>query len=373
MGFITKRKAKDGKWRYYIVYRTPQGKRRWEAAGKLRKNADDLLKRREREIANGTYGWEEKEDPLFSEFVSRFLEAKEKSLKPAAYVSYEQIFRLHITPFFGKRRLSKITPLVVQKWVGEMNRKDLSPATVNLAYRYLRVLVKQAQAWGVMDSNPCTAIVLPRIPGKELAFLAPSDISSLLEKAPEPERTLFALLAFSGLRLGEALALQWRNIDFEHSALFVEKTYSYHGGIHDPKTKASRRAVPMFPDLSALLSDYRAALPTWSPDSLLFSKGKGPLDPANLRKVFAKALKDAELPRVTIHSLRHTYASAMLAAGASVKALQRSLGHASATMTLNVYSHMIPENMESSLLKVQALFAGKKAGVLPLKVERQES
>ncbi len=373
MGFITKRKDKSGKWRYYIVYRTPQGKRRWEAAGRLWKNADDLLKRREREIANGTYGWEEKEDPTFAEFYERFMEAKKQSLKPASVVSYEQIFKGHINPFFGKFKLSRITSLVIQKWVNEMNKKDLSPATVNLAYRYLRVLVKQAQAWGIIDSNPCTSIVLPRIPGKELAFLPPSDISDLLEKAPEPERTLFALLAYSGLRLGEALALQWRNIDFEHGALFVEKTYSYHGGIHDPKTKASRRAVPMFPDLATLLSDYRAALTDSTPDTLLFSKGKGPLDPANLRKVFAKALKDAALPRVTIHSLRHTYASAMLAAGASVKALQRSLGHASATMTLNVYSHMIPENMESSLLKVQALFAGKKAGVLPLKVDRRES
>ncbi len=274
---------------------------------------------------------------------------------------------------YPESTLSRITPVFRTLKFTEMNRKDLSPATVNLAYRYLHVLVKQAQAWGVMDSNPCTSIVLPRIPGTELSFLAPSDIHRLLEASPEPERTLFALLAFSGLRLGEALALQWKNVDLEHGALFVEKTYSYHGGIHDPKTKASRRAVPMFPDLALMLHEHMERQEDASPDQLLFSKGAGPMDPSNIRKVFGQALKGAGLERVTPHSLRHTYASAMLAAGASVKALQRALGHASATMTLNVYSHMIPENMESSLLKVQALFAGKKAGVLPLKVERQES
>jgi integrase len=158
----------------------------------------------------------------------------------------------------------------------------------------------------------------------------------LLEKAPEPERSLFATLSYSGLRLGEALALQGKDIDFDMKIIRVVKAYSYHGRIGEPKTASSRRAVPLLPILEEVLEPRRV-----KPDELCFTKTRGardkqPLDPSNVRKIFERSLEAAGLKHVTMHSLRHSFATVMIASGASIKALQRAMGHASVAMTLNV-------------------------------------
>jgi integrase len=200
--------------------------------------------------------------------------------------------------------------------------------------------------------------MLPRVPRDELDYLKPSEINALLNASPEPERYLFAVLAYSGLRLGEALALRWRDIDFGLGTIRVQRAYSVHGGIQDPKTASSRRAVPLLPVLVDLLEPKRS-----KPDELLFSKAKDgkkkrPIDPDNARKVFNDAVKAAGLKHVTMHSLRHSYATVMIASGASIKALQRALGHASVHMTLNTYSHLLEESMEEPVLKADSLFRG---------------
>ena len=183
----------------------------------------------------------------------------------------------------------------------------------------------------------------------------------------EPERDLVALLAWSGLRLGEGLALAWRHIDFESNAVIVERAWSYWGGFQEPKTSGSRRAVPMLPILRVHLQELYRSHGEPLPDTLLFSHdGEKPLDPSNVRRDFEAALKRAGLKHVTLHSLRHTYASASLSSGCSIKALQRSLGHASATMTLNTYSHLIQEDHGRSLMRTSALFEGGEGEVILL-------
>src|SRR5450756_1728256 len=153
--------------------------------------------------------------------------------------------------------------------------------------------------------------------------------------------------------------------------IIVERSWSVHGGFHEPKTTSSRRAVPMIPGLAAELREHFEQQGEPGPDALLFSfDGEQPLDFGNTRRRFYAALKAAGLRHVSIHSLRHSYASMMLACGASVKALQRSLGHASATMTLNVYSHLIPESLEPVLMRANALMTGAGGKVISLESRR---
>jgi len=352
VGYIARKQRKGGLL-YYAVFNDSSGKRHWEGGLKLKKDAQALLARRVGEVAAGTYG---REELTLDEFYGRWLASKH-NLKPSTMVSYEHTFRLHVLPTFGGKPLRAITPPDVQRWIDGLAGSGLSPATVGRCFRYFRACMKQAEAWGLIDRAPTVKISLPRRDAGELDFLEPDDILRLLDTAREQERPLFAVLAMSGLRLGEALALRWRDVDFEMRAIRVTRAWSYHGGFVEPKTASSRRAVPLLDALADILRDYYHGEGSPAPDDLLFTAdGEKPIDPANARKRFMEALDAAGLKHVTMHSLRHSYASIMLGHGASVKALQQALGHASATMTLNTYAHLIPGDMDAALVRANRAF-----------------
>lgn len=178
---------------------------------------------------------------------------------------------------------------------------------------------------------------------------------------------LVTTLAYSGLRLGEALRLTWKHVSFKDNAILVERSWSRYGGFQEPKAQSSRRAVPMMPSLASLLEEHFHAEGSPAPDALMFSfNGAVPLDPGNTRRELYKALEQAGLKHVSLHSLRHSFASFMLASGASVKALQRCLGHASASMTLNTYSHFVQEDLGNALLRADELVTGLADNIVSL-------
>jgi len=363
MASILKRRNPSGKIVYKVQFNDQFGKRHEIAAGPLKKHAEALLSTILEEVNAGVWGLPEKDNPTIEQFYERWIKAKEKALKPSSYASYVHTFKKHILPEFGDVCLDDIKPLDVQEFVDGLSDKQLSPATVGRVYRYLRSCLRQAQAWDVTSNNPCRKIILPRSDNGELDFLEPDEVKRLLGEARDPRRVMFALLAMSGLRVGEALGLAWKHINFEQYAIIVERAFDYWGGIQEPKTPSSRRAVPLLPSLAEILKEYKGIQERPLPDDLLFAtRGGKPWDHSHVRKEFKETLERAGLKKVTLHSLRHTYASTMLASGASIKALQRALGHASATMTLNTYSHLIEENMESSVMRADALFKGMSEG-----------
>lgn len=353
-GFIRKRMgAKDGKPRYQVIVKKPDGKPHSAGTYKLMRDADTMLRRAEAELVAGTFRREK-----FGNFYERWIASKH-NLKESTLVSYKHTFKLHILPTFKDKRLSDIKPRDVQEWIDGLAKTGMSPATVGRCFRYFRACMKQAEAWEEIGRAPTIKINLPRKDAGELDFLEPKDILRLLDAAEDPERSLFAILAMSGLRLGEAIGLRWRDVDYEMRAIKVTRSWSYHGGFHEPKSATSRRAVPLLDALADTLRDYYHSKGHPALDDLLFTHdGIKPLDPANVRKRFLKALDAAGLKHVTMHSLRHSYASIMLSNGASVKALQRALGHANASMTLNTYTHLIQEDMDATLARANQLFTG---------------
>ena len=345
-GYIQRKKLKTGKFSYYPTVKI-DGRARSFGGYKTRRDAEARLRDVERRLADGTL---DREVLTFGAFYERWFASKH-NLKPASRVSYECAFRLHVLPFFADRYQGDITPLEVQAWIDDLAASGMKPATVSRCFRYFRACMKQAEAWNLIDRSPTMKINLPRNDNGELDFLEPTDVPRLLDAARQPERSLFAVLAMSGLRLGEALALRWRDIDYEMRAIKVTRSWSYFGGFHEPKTPTSRRAVPLLDALADNLRDYYHSKGHPELDDLLFTfDGEKPLDPANVRKRFFEALNVAGLKRVTPHSLRHSYASMMLSYGASVKALQNALGHASATMTLNTYSHLVASDIDNAVL-----------------------
>lgn len=366
-GYVRKMTLAGGKIRFYPCMKI-DGKEHSFGGYKKRRDAEARLRVIEGQVAAGTYG---REDMTLAAFYERWIASK-SNLKPSTRVSYEHTFRLHVLPAFKRKHVLALKPMDIQSWVNDLSEKGLAPASVARCFRYLRACLKSAEAWGLLDKSPCQKINLPRSNHAELSFLEPEDIAALLAAARDPESVLFATLALSGLRLGEGLALAWRHVDFEHNALTVERSWSFHGGFMEPKTASSRRAVPMMPALAATLADFYRAQGEPEPDALLFSfDGSKPLDPANVRKRFLEALEAAGLKRVTLHSLRHSYASLMLACGASIKALQRSLGHASAAMTLNTYAHLIQEDLGGSLARASEVVTGAEGKLASIKKRRK--
>jgi len=374
-GHVETKRLKSGN-RYYpvIVY---EGKRHYHKSHKTRKNAEAHLRRLEDEVANGTYGVPKEKTLLFCDWADNWLKGKEKSLKPGSWVSYESAFRLHILPYFGKANLKAIDPESITEWIDVLCHKNilakrkeirtLSPATVNRTYRYFRACMRSAYIRGHIDKNPCRGIDLPRVEKGKVDFLQPEEVARLLDATEWPEKILFFTIAYSGLRLGEALALRWRNIDFKNEAIVVEEAYDYWGGIQSPKTATSVRAIPLLPTLLEVLEDHRSLLNGPGQDELLFShNGRKPLDPSNMRKRYDSALRKADLRHVTIHSLRHTFASCLIACGGSVKAVQVALGHSTAMLTLDTYGHLMPADLGDAAVRVDALLSDSRCKVVPL-------
>lgn len=368
-GYVEKRKY-NNRARYYPVLNI-NGQRKYHGGFKRKGDAEEYLRQLKDQVINGTYG---KEDLTFQELYNKWIEAKRRSLKPSTLLSCESTFKKHVLPSLGNKLLSTLTTLDIQKWVDETCEKDLSPATVQKAYRYVRACLNQARDWDLLEKNICRGIVLPRVEKKELDYLEPKEIQQLLDVITDPsDKALFTTLAFSGVRYGEALGFAWRHVDFDNGVLVISRSaYWLNGNLQTPKSEASRRAVPLLPTLADVLKDYFEYQGKPNPDYLLFSyDGQSPFDQSDTRKRFNSYLEKAGLRHVQIHSLRHSFATILLAAGGSIKATQRALGHASAAMTLDVYSHLIPEDLGDTVNKADAILSGNGGRVVQLKQSRQ--
>lgn len=354
-GFIRTRKAKDGKPHYQVIVKI-DGRQHSLGTYRLKKDAWAKLSVTEAQWAAGTYG---KPEATFDEYYESWLEKKRKKWRPGTYTSYEHSFRNHILPFFGEKNLRAINPAMVNDWVDELCGKNFSPATVRRFYRYLRAFLNSAEAKDYIDKKPCRDIDLPKMPNKEMDFLKPAELKKLLVESPEHERALFALLAYSGLRLGEGLALTWGDITERGINVWRSWDGKQFG---DTKTKASCRVVPVMPVLQRVLEELRQNAERTGPRDYLFShEGDHPWDQSNTRDKFEAALKKAGLRHLTIHSLRHTFASVVLASGVTIKGLQHALGHASAVMTLNVYAHLIQDDAAKEALRRASRAFGEAA------------
>jgi len=369
MSRIRKKVMAGGKTRWYPLT-IVNGKETPLGGFRTKTDAQAVLKAAEAQIASGVFMKVEEKDPSFSEWVDTWLEGKKRSLKASTYASYESAFKTHILPFFKDKPLSKINNEVIEEWVtwmekrtlgGKEKKKKLTPATVGKNYRYLRACLRKAYRKGYLPEYPCIDVDLPRVGRNEIDCLDDVEINRLLDAAEEPWRTLFAVLGMSGLRLGEALALRWRDIDFEMRAIKVTRSWSQWNGFAEPKSESSVRAVPIMDKLETILIDHRQGNP--KPDELLFpGVGERPLDPKTCQLEFYGTLERAKLKRVTLHSLRHSFATMLLTNGGTIKDCQTLLGHSDPALTLRVYSHVCPTNLSESMARMNARLTATKEG-----------
>lgn len=348
MAWVEKRGAK-----YLARYRGPDGKHHSQAFDKKR-DAVEHGREMERQVRAMTWTDPRRAKITVGEWAKHWIGTL--SVKPKTLDGYESLLRSVILPRWADVRLDQVTLTEIRKWLAGMegvSGRLLSPSRRRGAYRVLSALLDAAVEDGRLPRNPARpatgrAAFLPKGGKQKLHRFLTHDELHRLAEAVEPHYRAFVLvLGYTGLRWGEATALRVRNVDMLRGRISVEGAVSeVHGELiyGTTKTHATRQvSVPGF-----LREDLARLMEGKGRDDLLFTTPAGaPLRSQNFsRRVFQPAVARAGLERLTPHDLRHTAASLAIASGATVKAVQRMLGHSSAAMTLDVYSGLFDDELD---------------------------
>ena len=265
------------------------------------------------------------------------------TLKLSTQHGYKTVLAKHLLPYWRDWRLRDIGRQDVQQWVADRFRRKLGWQTVRNAWTLLSGILETAVEYGYLSMNPARGVKFPEKELKEAPVLfTAEDFVKLLEQLDEPYRTMARLIALTGLRIGELLAVRWRCLDLEIGTLSVRESV-YEGKFQSPKTRKSRRTIPLGPQSILWLREHRLRATRTAADDLLFGNRSGkPLRESKLlRNVLQPAAERAGLGRVTWHQFRHIHSSLLNDLRVPVKIAQEQLGHSSISTTLNIYTHVV--------------------------------
>jgi len=284
--------------------------------------------------------------------------------KPSALRGYEQALRNHILPDLGAAKFGEIARVDVQDLAERLVARGLDPSTIRNALMPLRSIFRRAVARGEVAVNPTTGLELPAVRGRRDRIASPEEAAALLLALPEEERPLWATALFAGLRRGELMALRWEDIDLPEGIIKVARSFDPKAVEYvAPKSRAGRRNVPIASALREYLIAHR--LRSGRPEGLVFGRtATTPFDSWRVKARADKAWKAAGLTPIGMHESRHTFASLMIAAGVNPKALATYMGHASVTITLDRYGHLMPGNESEAAALLDAYLDSRsvKAG-----------
>lgn len=281
----------------------------------------------------------------FAEWAEEWL--KTKTVQPGTLADYESVVRGRLIPRWGTYQLRQLGQVEIAQWLKDLSDSGLRPATVRGSLIVMKMILKVAVESERLPKNPATHLKTPTVHPRKPQVLTHPQVFALADAAGA-YRTFILLLAFTGLRWGEATALQTRHVDLVNRVVHVDRAFSDVRGalLLGPTKTHQQRLVPLPRILVPLLADQVKGR---GEDALVFTAdGRTPLRLSNFRaKHFNPARATAGLPWVTPHTLRHTAASLAIAAGADVKVVQAMLGHKTAAMTLDVYADHFPSNRQS--------------------------
>lgn len=283
-------------------------------------------------------------------------DAKDRTIR-----GYRTIVEGRLVPELGRVALSALQPAAVQRFVNRVSASGAAPRTVVHVLACLRAAMSQAVRWGLLDRNPCDHIKSPRIPHSEPQILSPEQTRALLVQVKgDPLEALYVLAAMTGMRQGEILGLRWSAVNLTAGTLSVERTLWWEPDpeakaagrkitrkptLVDPKTERSRRTIHLPARVVTALTDHRKREMQTRKEvdaGLVFCRPTGTaLEPGAAYRGLRRHLAAAKLPIVRFHDLRHGMASLHLADGMPVSQVSELLGHANASVTLNIYGHVL--------------------------------
>jgi integrase len=265
--------------------------------------------------------------------------------KPSAIRTYRMSLRKHILPRLGHHRVTSLTRHHIQRLADDLVATGAAPSTVRNAILPLRAIYRREHHNDTVSTNPTRRLLLPAVRGRRDRVARPDEATQLIDALPLPDRAVWATALYAGLRRGELQALRWQDIDLDNDLLRVEQSWDRVHGPIQPKSHAGKRRVPLTQTLRRHLITHRLHHPHTQPPDLAY--GITPtraFDGTNLLRRARTAWKTAGLTPILLHECRHTYAAYMITAGINPKALQTYLGHASITITLDRYGHLLPGN-----------------------------
>ncbi|MCH4209870.1 tyrosine-type recombinase/integrase [Bifidobacterium sp.] len=363
MASIHEYTLKDGVTRrYFVSYRDPAHKQHTKRGFKRKRDAKDYRDRVEVSVADMDYIDPKAGQVLISELGTAWLEGKKGTVKPKYQGDLETSWNVHVKPQWGSRRIGDVRHSEVQAWVSELAGRRSATTTIR-SFGILKGIFDVAVADGIVRKSPVADTKLPRKVRKSRVYLTPQQVIALADESGR-YRALVLTLGFCGPRWGEAAALRVKDIDFDRKRILIRLSYVRAGRRHyegAPKTWETRD-IPA-PDI--VLDALRGECEGKQPDDLVFTNAKG----EHIREQavggngwYAGAVRRSGVPALAVHDLRHSAASIAISSGANVKAVQRMLGHKSASMTLDVYGDLFDTDLDSVAVNVNAKIAEALAG-----------
>ncbi len=358
--------------RWVVDFRDPRGYRMVETVvpppGKNRatkRDAEALLATRITQMSRGEYVPRD-EQHTFDALAISFLDHKSGEIKRTTFTDYRQLIELHLKATFSGYPLRKISREMINAFRTKKREDGLGLRTINKTLTLLSSMFNHALESQWVGRNPVIGIKPLKIENsfERIHCLDPAEISRLMAvytPAEEKWRILVWAAANTGLRQGELLGLQWRDINWKMKQIHVTRQYSA-GRFSDLKTAASRRAVDISDQLAADLRQWQTICPK-SAIHLVFPNGNGnPENHGNLmNRGFDPMLGRAGLPKIRFHDLRHGYASLLILNGEHPKYIQKQMGHSSVKITMDIYGHLMQSwNPEAANRLTNLILSGNK-------------
>ncbi|MCW2279173.1 tyrosine-type recombinase/integrase [Heliophilum fasciatum] len=381
---------KDGYWVAQVyIGKDDNGKPKY--ARKTFKHEEDALHWRDKALVEHRQGvFTVPSTVTFAEWLDIWLtQYVRPHVRPKTWESYEYIIRLHLKPTLGTVKIQALQAAQLQQLLNQRHQSGLSSRTVELIQTTARTALKQAIHEGIVSRNVADYLRLPKKATKEIRVMTVEEMRELLTVADDDRMgTALHLLLGTGMRVGELLALTWADVDFQRGLIRVNKATALVKNvgntadadqkktrviIQPPKTKNGHRSIPITEDLVHhlrrwLLFQRRERLlagPKYKHRNLVITTKLGhAVSQRNLATKFHRLLAKAGLPMTNLHALRHTYATRLLEIHVHPKVVQELLGHGSIRITLDTYSHVLPE------LKKQAI--GKLEGMMNTRAQWQQ-
>jgi integrase len=372
-GGITKRFNRDGKlvgWQVRILL--PNGKRKTLGTAPTWSAAVKMAQQGQIDLASGRLSASPRQS--LSDFLDAWLEFKKESVRYKTIVSYK-LNVSRATRFLGDIRLDALKPAHIVQWHSDLSKTGLSRRSVQQAHVVLHTALEHALRLELVNRNPLDAVRPPQAERKEMQTLSLEQSIKLFE-ATEGQglHALWVTLATTGLRINEALALKWDDVDLEARTTTIQRGLERQKGkgllFTSLKSASSRRNVTLMPMAVDALSRHRTRQkeqrllvgPMWQEQGLVFASVIGrPLDYTDVGRWFKNELAQAGLPKIKVHGLRHTAATLQLQQGTHPSVVQQMLGHSSISLTLGTYSHVGPTMQRDASDRLEDAFTAARA------------
>jgi integrase len=395
-GTITQDKTR-GTWSFVVDVHSDDGARRQmrRRGFRTKKAAAEALATVLAEQARGVFVRPSR-TTVAAYLVDEWMPARARSLKPSTAASYEQMIRTYVVPHIGGIELSKVDGPLLNRLYGTLltdgrtgasgRRGALSTKTVRNVHGLLHRAFKDAVRWRRLTTNPCDAADQPRKASPEMSAWTADQLHQFIT-ATEADRLgpVWRLMATTGMRRGEVVGLRWSDIDLPKgksarvgedkvARVRVVQTVAMAGTrptVGTPKTAAGRRTITLDDETAAALRAHHnrqraeklAMGAGWkgADDRVVLEADGSAIHPQVLTRRFITAVRNVEgLPLIRLHDVRHSYATAALAAGVPVKVLSQRLGHADVSITLRTYAHVMPGDDEDAATRVADFIAGRR-------------